>query len=246
MAQGRAAKAARAAPVAVFAQRLARLRTQLKTDPGGAGDQALKLVEEFLELQARAAGYDGDGSMRRYAQWLRSQRALSTEVLQRIEAYTDARNALAHTYGLMTTPAFAAELVGFAGDLLRQQASGVEQVMTQQVRTVHHSEPAAAVRDLMLSEGYGRLPVLDDAKRCIGLLVERDLILPLADGTLVADVLPAHTLDRIAFVAPGASLSALRERLAPEHIFAGIVTAGGTPTGRVLGIVTHRDLLVRA
>lgn len=245
MAQARTAKITRSAPAALFARRLAGLRAQLGQDPGDTGDQALKLVEEFLEFQARDTGYDGDGSMRRYAQWLRGRDQISAELLQRVEAYTDARNALAHTYGLMTTPAFATEIVAFAGELLRQQSSGAQQVMTQQVRSVRQSDRASAARDMMLRDGFGRLPVLDNASRCVGLLTERDLIASHADDASVADMLPARPLDRVAFAAPSAPLNTLRSLLSPEPVLVCMITAAAKPGGRVLGIVTHADLLVR-
>jgi len=70
------------APTEGFARRALALRAMLCDDSASAGDQALKLLEEYLERLAYRYGYVGDGSLGRYANFsvdgMRSMKTLSS------------------------------------------------------------------------------------------------------------------------------------------------------------------------
>jgi CBS domain-containing protein len=257
MASNRSRRAIRKAehlpPAEGFARRLAALREMRATDPGDAGDQALKLIEEYLQDMAQGYGYRGDGSLRRYAQWLRGKNGLTDELADRVEIFTEARNCLAHTYGLQTTPAFADELLEFAAVLMKQSAVTAGQLMTRGVRTVSAQESLRRVRDLIVNEGFGRLPVLDGG-RLAGLLTERDVVIAQAQAErsgvslkslTTADALPPDALDRVAVVSPDASRDEVIERLRRSGVVACLVTPSGSPHESPVGIITHADLLYR-
>jgi CBS domain-containing protein len=175
-------------------------------------------------------------------------------MLDQAETYAEARNCLAHTYGLQTSPAFAEELLDFAELLIKQAASTAAQLMTRTVRTVPHDAPLAQVRALVVRDGFGRLPVVGRSGRILGLLTERDLVVaqheadhggaPVSTRT-AADLLPADALERVAFVAPGDPRDIVVERLRRPGVVACLVTHSGVPDQRLLGIITHADLLYR-
>ncbi|HEU5103061.1 MAG TPA: CBS domain-containing protein [Roseiflexaceae bacterium] len=238
--------------------RLAALRASLDDDPASTGDQALKLIEEYLEELARAYGYRDDGSMGRYAMFLRgrSRDGLSVpdELLDQIEGYTQLRNCLAHTYGLQTSPALAAELLGFIEQLLKLDATTAARLMTRDVQIIRASERLTRARDLMLRTGYGRLPVVGEQGGIAGLLTERDIVAAqvLAErtgrelGTLtVAEALPEDADERIALARPEASRDEVAERLRRRGVVACLVTANGSADETPIGIITHADLLYR-
>jgi CBS domain-containing protein len=237
-----------------FARRLAALRALRETDPGDAGDQALKLIEEYLQSLAESLGYRDDGSLRRYAMWLRGRQAVADDLLDRVEIYTEARNCLAHTYGLQTSPAFAAELLDFAALLIKGAALAAGQLMTRELRTVRLDAPMLQVRDTIINEGFGRLPVVDAAGRIAGLLTERDVMVaqalaerggrPLVQLT-VADALPPDAADRLVVTSPEASRDDVVELLRRQGVVACLVTPTGAADERPVGIITHADLLYR-
>jgi len=244
-------------PVQQFSARLAALRVLIEDDPAVAGDQALKLIEEYLESLARSYGYRDDGSMGRYAMFLRGRSeegGVPDELLDRIEGYTQVRNCLAHTYGLQTNPALAMELLGFVEQLLKHDATTAAQLMTRDVRSIRASERLVRARDLMLKDGYGRLPVLSDAGEIAGLLTERDIVAAqvLAEragrplGVLtVAEALPTDAAERIALVSPDTSREAVADLLRRPGVIACLVRAIGKSNEPPIGIITHADLLYR-
>jgi CBS domain-containing protein len=242
------------APAQHFGGRLAALRTLLEQDAAAAGDQAVKLLEEYLESLAHAHGYQGEGSMGRYVMFLRGRDALPEQLLDQADGYTQIRNCLAHTYGLQVSSALAAELLDFAGLLLKQGGVTAEQLMTRDVRAVGASERLARARDLMLSGGYGRLPVLRDGDGVIGLLTERDVVVAQAQaersggalGALsVADALPADAPTRLVFASPHTERNTIVELLQRRGVVACLVTPDGSANKQPIGIITAADLLYR-
>lgn len=254
MPRRRTHKPQRLPPTETFARRVLALRAMLNDDSGDAGDQAIKLLEEYLESLAQSFGYYGDGSLGRYASFLRGRDALDDEIIDRIDTYTQVRNCLAHSYGLQTSPDLAAELVDFVELLLKRGAPTAAELMTRAVRSLDESEPLTHARDLMIRGGYGRLPVLRNQQRVVGLLVERDLVVAQASAErdhrrfaelTVADALPPDALERVVFVAPEATREQVAETLARSGAIACLVTSSGTANEPPLGIVTHADLLYR-
>jgi hypothetical protein len=101
-------------PTAGFARRLAHVRALIENDPAAAGDQGVKLLEEYLEhLAVDVDCNQNTGSIGRYVGWLRKRGPLSRDLLDRCETYAQVRNCLAHSYGLQTSAALAAEVVDF-------------------------------------------------------------------------------------------------------------------------------------
>jgi CBS domain-containing protein len=237
--------------------RLAALRASLEEDPASAGDQALKLIEEYLETMARGYGYRDDGSMGRYAMFLRGHNrdgGVPDDLLDRIDGYTQVRNCLAHTYGLQTSPALAAELLGFVEQLLKLDAATAARLMTRDVQVIRDTERLTRARDLMLRSGYGRLPVVGEAGGLVGLLTERDIVAAQAlaeragrglGALTVAEALPEDAVERIALVRPDASRDEVAELLRRRGVIACLVTATGSADEPPIGIITHADLLYR-
>jgi CBS domain-containing protein len=235
-----------------FARRLAHLRGMLRGDPAEAGDQGLKLLEEYLEYLALEAGYRQErGSIGRYASWLRRRGPLSEELLDRAENYAQIRNCLAHSYGLQTSPDLAAEVIDFLSVLIRQEADTAAQMMSARMRTVAETAPLSEARDTMLREGFGQLPVLRADASVVGLLTERDLVaadmLPGGRGATltVAEALPAQARRRFSVIAADASHDAVVQALRRPGMAALIVTRDGDRAQRPLGIITHADVLYR-
>lgn len=245
-------------PTAGFARRLADLRATLQADPAATGDQGLKLLEEYLEYLALECGYrDGRGSIGRYVSWLRRHGPLSAELLDRADGYAEVRNCLAHSYGLQTSPALAAEIVEFLAGLLHQELATAAQMMSSNLRTIGADEPLRAARDLMLRVGFGRLPVLRDGV-VVGLLTERDIVAAeaqaergsgLIDQLTVAAALPHKPQKggqrRFLVVAARAPYDEVLSALRRPGVEALIVTADGRASQRPVGIITHADVLYR-
>ncbi|MFV9505535.1 MAG: HPP family protein [Oscillochloridaceae bacterium umkhey_bin13] len=234
-----------------FARRLAHLRAILPHDSAEAGDQGLKLLEEYLEHLAQGSGYHQEtGSIGRYASWLRHKRLLDHELLDRVETFAQVRNCLAHSYGLQTSPALAQEIVDFLAALIREETVTAATMMTAEIRTIAENLPLAAARELMLREGYGRLPVLRADHTVSALLVERDLVAAEAQGgsappLTVAQALPSQARRRFSLIAADAPYGAVVTALRRPGIEAVIVTRDGRRDQQPLGIITHADVLYR-
>lgn len=236
-----------------FRSRLAALRLTLTDDAPQAGDQALKLLEEYLEAQALAVGFRGEGGLGRYVNYLRGRDVLPDTLLERADGYTQVRNCLAHTYGLQVSPALAGELLDYLGLLFKQHADTAADLMTRDVQLVAANERLDRARDLMVRGGYGRLPVIDGEGRVIGLLTERDILIGLNDlaargglqATSVADAALRDVAERIVFLPPSASHEDVSAALCEPQVVAILVTPNGTASQRPVGIITPADLLYR-
>jgi CBS domain-containing protein len=242
-------------PTAGFARRLAHVRALLGEDSAAAGDQGLKLLEEYLEHLALTVGYhQATGSIGRYVSWLRKRGPLSRELLDRCETYAQVRNCLAHSYGLQTSPALAVEVVEFLGAIIRHEGATAAQMMSPNIRSVAEDAPLREARDTMLRERYGRLPVLR-GKVVTALLTERDLVAAEADADAngatidalrVRDILPAGARRRFQVVEAAANHEAILAALRRSGIEALIVTRDGRANQPPLGIITHADVLFRS
>lgn len=250
----RARKAGRLPDAQGFAGRVLHLRELLDEDPAAAGDQALKLLEEYLERSAQRYGFHGEAGMGTYVSFLRGRDALPHDQLERAEAYTQVRNCLAHTYGLQTSPALAAEVLDFIDQLLRRGGTTAAELMTRQVRVVDADEALTRARDLMLHDGFGRIPVLRAGDGVIGLLLAGDVVaaqsrIERAGGSLsnltAADALPRDGAERVALAGPETSREQIVELLRRPAVVACLITPGGTAAERPIGIITHADLLYR-
>ncbi|WP_129630773.1 HPP family protein [Candidatus Oscillochloris fontis] len=234
-----------------FARRLAHLRGLLARDAAEAGDQGLKLLEEYLEYEAVEVGYHQEhGSIGRYASWLRRRGPIPDALLDRAEVYAQVRNCLAHSYGLQTSPDLAAEVIEFLGVLIQQEANTAAQMMSRHIRSIDETSRLVDARDTMLREGFGRLPVLRK-ETVVALLSERDLVVAdlipggKADGMTVAEALTPQSRRRFGVIAADASQPAVVEALRRPGIDALIVTRDGQRDQPPLGIITHADVLYR-
>ncbi|MBC8162100.1 MAG: CBS domain-containing protein [Roseiflexaceae bacterium] len=240
-------------PAQQFQSRLATLRQMVAQSPAAAGDQAIKLLEEYLEALANQQGYRGEASLGRSTVFLRGRDALPDSLLDQAESYTQVRNALAHTYGLQVSPALASELIAFLEQLLKLEAVTVSDLMSAGVAAVRAEQPLAEARDLMVRGGYGRLPVLGERGEIRGLLVERDVVVALTraeqNGGIarmtVADALPPDALDRVVCLRPDASRELVAEALREPNVVACLITPSGSLAQSPIGIITHADLLYR-
>jgi CBS domain-containing protein len=238
-----------------FVWRLAHLRSVLAEDPAEAGDQGLKLLEEFLESAAQQAGYKGDrGSIGRYASFLRGHDHFDRDMLAQAESYAQVRNCIAHTYGLQTSPALAGEILDFLERLIGDELQSAAQLMNSRIFSIAETAQLREARDLMLREKIGRLPVTRKGRVVVALLTSRDIVAAEAkaeskDGRLddltVAEVLPSDARKRIGFIDALASVEEVIARLRNVDVEALIVTEDGNADKRPIGIITHADALLR-
>jgi predicted transcriptional regulator len=238
-----------------FAQRLAHLRELLHSDAAEAGDQGLKLLEEYLEVTAQNNGYrDDHGSINRYALWLRRRGPIPRDLLEQAETYNQIRNCLAHSYGLQTSPQLAREIIDYLSLLILPRASRAFELMSRNIQLINADDQLRHARDLMLRAKFGRLPVLKDGK-VIGLLTERDIVAAEAavengngDGRIsmtVEEAMPIEARKRFRCISEGAALQELTAALRHSNVEALIVTPDGRPDQQPVGIITANDLLYR-
>jgi CBS domain-containing protein len=237
-----------------FVRRLAHLRSVIVSDAANAGDQGLKLLEEFLEHAAQQAGYRGDrGSIGRYVSFLRGQDHFDRDLLAQAEGYAQVRNCIAHTYGLQTSPALAGEILDFLEQLIGGELQNAAQLMNSRIFSIAETALLREARDLMLREKIGRLPVLR-GRVVIALLTSRDIVAAEAqvehksgrlDGLTVAEALPKDARKRIGFIDALASVDEVIARLRRPGVEALIVTEDGNADKRPIGIITHADALLR-
>jgi predicted transcriptional regulator len=236
-----------------FSQRLAHLRELLQTDAAEAGDQGLKLLEEYLEVVAQNNGYrDDHGSINRYAVWLRRRGPIPRDLLEQAETYNQIRNCLAHSYGLQTSPQLAREIIDYLSLLILPRASRAFELMSRNIQLINAEDQLRQARDLMLRVKYGRLPVLKDGK-VIALLTERDIVAAEAavengNGRIsitVEEALPTEARKRFRCVSESAALQELTAALRHGSVEALIVTPDGRADQQPVGIITANDLLYR-
>ncbi len=116
----------------------------------------------------------------------------------------------------------------------------VNDVMEREVRTAYPWTKADAVATQML-EGFGCVPIVDDAHRLVGLITEHDLLAVLERGR----PWEAQTADEIMIhhpysVRPETDVNTLVHVLRKSDLIRVPVVDG---QGRLVGIVARRDLL---
>lgn len=113
-------------------------------------------------------------------------------------------------------------------------------VMTTPVLSAGEDWPVARAAELMVRLGLTALPVVDEHDRLLGLVTEGDVLLETLDGAghprhTVGDVMVTDVLT----APPQLELTALARRL----VAGGRRVVPVVEDGRVLGIVTRRDVL---
>lgn len=232
--------------------RLRTLEEEAKHDPHHAGEQALRLFEEWLFEQARDLGFKHHASgMNTYVEYIARRGRLSKQQSARAERYVDIRNCLAHRSGLLMGAGLARELIDFLMTLFRSTALTAEQIMSRTPETVTAQDPLRDARDKLLRRGISQLPVLD-GDRVVALLTERDIVALQAriarqetgrDELLVKDAMNADHKERLRFLPPQAPYDEVMTHLQSAPLQALLVTAGGQAEGPLLGIITVSDLL---
>jgi CBS domain-containing protein len=126
-------------------------------------------------------------------------------------------------------------------------------IMTTPVVTVRSRTPAKDAAQLLVTRGYTALPVVDDDDRLLGIVTEADLLLDrfapdpralIHDERPVAAAVPAAAVDElmvtdVVSADPDTHITGLSKLMLDRHVRAIPIV----DDGRVLGIVTRRDLL---
>ena len=111
----------------------------------------------------------------------------------------------------------------------------VRDVMTKTPLTIDPETPVATAVALMHERGLRHLPVVDDDRRLIGILSDRDVRSLVSENPRVRDVMTW----RVVTVAPAAPIAQAAAMMTSERI-------GCLPVverGRLVGIVTVHDVL---
>lgn len=231
--------------------RLEELRQQAEHTPHHAGEEGLRLLEDWLYEQAKANGYrKPHASMREYLGFV-AKGNLSNEERARIERYTEVRNCLSHRSGLQMTASLTAEILDFMGRLFRRDAINAHDLMTPRPHTVQSQDNLRQARDWMLENGVSRLPVVDGRGRIVGLLTNRDLLTAAAnaldggnpDTLTVGDAMSNDSEEKVAWVSRYATYETVLTQLKNPAIAAIFVTEKGEPNQALLGIISVTDLL---
>ncbi len=119
----------------------------------------------------------------------------------------------------------------------------VSEYMTPDPFVVSRREPVADIADLLRQHSIHQIPVVDEDRRIVGIITERDIRAaarrrkPAASQQRASDVMTHDVVT----VTPGMSLDEAVETLCRERFGALPVVVGG----RVVGILSSRDLLKR-
>ncbi len=119
----------------------------------------------------------------------------------------------------------------------------VSDYMTPDPFVVSCREPVADLVDLLRRHGIHQIPVVDEDRRIVGIITERDIRTaarrrkPAASQQRAVDVMTREVVT----VTPGTSLDEAVETLCRERFGALPVVVGG----HVVGILSSRDLLRR-
>ncbi len=123
----------------------------------------------------------------------------------------------------------------------------VKEVMTSKVRVAEPDEPLDSIRQILTEERCHHIPVVDDGLP-VGMISSRDLVhaarrhgpeqlaVEFESGGTARDIMKT----RLETIGPDAPIDEAIERIGAGRIHALIVVDGA---GRLVGIVTHRDLL---
>ena len=135
-------------------------------------------------------------------------------------------------------------------DLLRNTRGAptiVDAVMSRTVLAVTPATDLLEAAALMRNRGVRHLPVVDPARRVIGILSDRDVRSSIGDpdepDARAAGLKVAHAMTHDVYtVIEGTSLAEVAERLVDRSVGAVPVVDAG---GRLIGMVSYSDLLIR-
>lgn len=235
-------------------ERLTDLREAAHTEPHRAGQDGLRVFEDWLFENAQRLGLHnrGHGGMREYIEFISKRGRLSKEEAARALRFADVRNCLAHRAGLLMSAGLTDELLSFLETLFRREAWDAEHLMTPRPHTVREQDNLRVARDWMLAHNVSRLPVVRDKQRVVGLLTNRDILALQAAETdtptdasplTVADAMSADSLEQVLFLPRRAPYAEVLGHLKKPEIAALFVTEGGSPHQPLLGIISVSDIL---
>lgn len=235
-------------------ERLTELREAAHTEPHRAGQDALRVFEDWLFENAQRLGLHsrGHGGMREYVDFIAKRGRLSKEEAARALRFADVRNCLAHRAGLLMSAGLTDELLAFLEILFRREGWDAEHLMTPHPHTVRERDDLRAARDWMLAHNVSRLPVVRDKQRVVGLLTNRDILALQAEEPdapadaaplTVADAMSADSLEKILFLPRRAPYAEVLSHLKKAETAAILVTEGGSPHQPLLGIISVSDIL---
>ena len=116
----------------------------------------------------------------------------------------------------------------------------VRQVMEKEVQSAHTEDVAEMVASMMM-EGFGSVPIVDDANRLIGVVSEFDLLNALRKGRQLTEVRAGDIMTPNPIsVTQGTDVPTAMDVLQNNHLIRIPVVDGA---GKLIGIVARRDIL---
>lgn len=120
---------------------------------------------------------------------------------------------------------------------------GIEQLMSHSVSSVPESARLDEAATVMASADVSCVAVLDADQKLVGLITERDITRSVADGI---DPKTTPVIDRMASIVITIEVSESTETVAQIMVDLGVRHLPVTQGGRVIGIISARDLLERS
>jgi CBS domain-containing protein len=118
--------------------------------------------------------------------------------------------------------------------------TSVAQVMERSVQSVQLQTKGSVVASLMI-EGFGSVPVVDDAKKLVGIVSEHDLLAAIDDGHTLEMVRAGDIMTENPYsVRPETMLDTLVHVLRASDLVRVPVV---DDKGRLIGIIARRDVL---
>ncbi|MCZ6799538.1 MAG: CBS domain-containing protein [Nitrospirae bacterium] len=116
----------------------------------------------------------------------------------------------------------------------------VGQVMEKEVQSAHKEDVAEMVASMMM-EGFGSVPIVDDANRLTGIVSEFDLLNALRKGRQLTEVRAGEIMTPNPIsVTQGTDILTAIDVLQNNHLIRVPVVDGA---GKLIGIVARRDIL---
>jgi len=117
-----------------------------------------------------------------------------------------------------------------------------EQFMQDAVYTYHPDDSAETLAQTMTEEGFGSVPIVDDAQHLLGIVSEFDLLHAIKEKKPLSEV---HASDLMTpspvSVSPETPAMDIIERLEGKHLIRMPVV---NEEGKLLGVVARRDVLL--
>lgn len=117
----------------------------------------------------------------------------------------------------------------------------IGQVMEKHVQSAHKDDSAEMVASLMMVEGFGAVPIVDEGNKLIGMISEFDLLNALRKGRELTDVTVAEIMTpNPVSVTQGTDVLTAIDVFQNNHLIRIPVVDTG---GKLIGIAARRDIL---